>query len=365
MPTPIPATTATLFPFVLGEPDANTVVRSVSQTMLSDIVEQTTFEVLAANRVFFFGAFPAEGQEATHNFVYEDVSNVLAGGNISGYDQELDILQYLGFSGDHVDVSASNSMFSSLIGDEQILLIEQVENVTDVFSWLEHDEEDVFPRALCQSYNTADTMLSDIVTGGSSEDVSNFFDFSSVTDTGATDFGRDSQQIAIKQHVDFFIQGAECVEKEYAPYIGSSDDDDYDPVSTTPPVLGDATLTLTHPRVSPTTTLELKNPEFGNDDSITWTRIDRQTLGGDRIIYSDPAWANFEAFRLTVRNIDEQCHATIDDIVNFLNVSLGEEIGLLDWENRQWKGIISAPDSDITTEASGHTVTIVFEGELV
>lgn len=92
--------------------------------------------------------------------------------------------------------------------------------------------------------------------------------------------------------------------------------------------------------------------------------MDRVTRGGDRKIFSDLGWGSTQSFELTITNI---CNTTvtIDNIIDFLNTSLGEEIGLLDWENRQWKGIIVAPETEVTPTTTGHTVRIVFEGELV
>ena len=51
---------------------------------------------------------------------------------------------------------------------------------------------------------------------------------------------------------------------------------------------------------------------------------------------------------------------------NFLENSLGLEIGLLDFESRQWKGFILTPSSALAeAKQNGFTMSLEFEGELV
>lgn len=365
---PIPQLGNVVFPFVLGETESNLFVRNVTQTFLTDETKLEEINRLAANRVFFFGALAPEGQEAEDNYIQLVVANAVfedASDNLAGYNQTLDILQYIGFSGERTILDLYNAVFSTLDGSQQRVLIEEQEDCSNAFGFLDHDTVGIFPRALTRSFNATDVFLSQTVFGGSEEDVTNFFDFSSVTDSSDTDYDRDETQLAIKDHVTFTIQGASCPEKEYTPYVGSSGDDSYDEISLSPPVLGDGTLTLTHPRVAPTTTLVLKNPEYGNQDTIQYTRIDRNTRGGDRKLFSDPKWGKTQTFQLTISNIDDLCYVSLDSILDFLNTSLGEEIGLLDWEGRTWKGIILTPETDVIPQVSGTRVVITFEGELV
>jgi hypothetical protein len=57
------------------------------------------------------------------------------------------------------------------------------------------------------------------------------------------------------------------------------------------------------------------------------------------------------------------------DLLDFLLTSLGAEIGLLDHENRQWRGILLNPEAEITqTQREGsceYAVSLEFEGVLV
>lgn len=363
------------FPFVLGITTSNNFTRNVSQTIFTQTVGLETIFREAADRIFFFGAYPGPlggptgeiGQVADTNFVYEDVEQTVFT-QIAGINQEVNVFQYIGFTDIEVrDVTQTFfSRFATDPAKSRAGVITE-EDVTDSFSWNDHDGDVAF-EALQRVYpadqtlgfsqtllNTpeVDDLFQQIFATGQTADVDN-----------TTDFGGEESQTFLKQHVAFSVQGGTCPEKEYTPFVGESGDTSYDEVPTTPPVLGSATLTLTHPRLAPTTTLTLKNPEFGNADVIRFTKIDRLTRGGDRKFFSDSGWGQTQSFELEVANVCDTT-ATIDEILDFLNTSLGEEIGLLDWENRQWKGIIVAPETDVTPQVGGHRVRIIFEGELI
>ena len=150
----------------------------------------------------------------------------------------------------------------------------------------------------------------------------------------------------------------------YGLFIGQADDPDFEPPPATPPTLGTATLTLTWPYVTPTSTLVLRNPEFGNSESLAFTRIIRETRGGTLEVYGDPDWPQTTTLSITVDGLPG---AIAEDFLQFLEDSLGQEIGLLDWENRQWRGIITTPDAEVTDhgKACRRSITFEFEGETV
>lgn len=131
---------------------------------------------------------------------------------------------------------------------------------------------------------------------------------------------------------------------------------------TTPPNLSYQTLTLTYPFVSPTLTLVLRNPEFQNIERLENVRIARQTRGGHRILFADPQWPRWRTLELDMRGLKD---TDVPSLRSFLISSLGKEIGLLDWENRQWRGILTNPDAEITqTSRDQFAVSLTFEGEL-
>lgn len=370
-------------PLILGQVSDGTFVRDVSQTFLSDDVDLGSIFRDSADRIFFFGAYPGPlggptgevGQLATNNFVAADCFNLFFDGasdNKTGYNQTVDVTQYIGFTDRHFADPAADIIFSPFETSppNNRVGIVFTHNVTDTLDWNDHDgTSGILPLydALKRVYPAENSLgFTDVITNAPLVDglFQQVFVDPQTLDTVGTDFGGPATQTFLQQHVAFRIQGVTCPEKEYTPFVGASGDDSYPEVSTTAPTLGSGVLTLTHPRISPTLTLTLKNPEFGNADVLRFTKVDRRTRGGDRKLFSDLGWGSTQSFELTITNVCEST-ATIDEIIDFLNTSLGDEIGLLDWENRQWKGIIVAPETEVIPQVGGHTVRIVFEGELV
>lgn len=265
-----------------------------------------------------------------------------------GYDWEEDIIQYFGFTPRTILPASNTFGFESQIFDVYthavvntfnfVEVLERVYEAVNVFGW------------------------SQVLVALRVEDCFNEFNLSDSVNTGATNFSRGLTDSILKQHLTYSISGARCADKEYAPLVGESGDDSYGEIPISPPVLADGTLTLTYPRVAPTTTLVLKNPEFGNSDTLSFTLIDRTTRGGDWESYGDPKWSKSQVFRLEIHNL---CDPDSDELVDFLNESLGKEIGLADWEGRNWAGVIIAPNTVMTNDAGGYRVTLEFQGELV
>lgn len=142
----------------------------------------------------------------------------------------------------------------------------------------------------------------------------------------------------------------------YDPQVGSNG------ISTIAPVFGTAKLTLTYPFVTPTTTLVLRNPNFGNTEKREFSRINRESRGGTLLIFRDTKWPEREVLQVT---IDALTETQKDNLIQFFKDSLGKEIGLLDDENKQWKGIIIDPDAEIThVGVCNYSVTFQFEGEV-
>lgn len=316
-----------------------------------------TFTLLAANRLFFFGAFGEEGQEVEHNYFFYDVENEFSFDSVTGYNQELSITQYLGFT-DRYFVPA----FGNAIGLTDSVRRAYAVTAENLFDWNDHSDDPA--EALFRAYNASNDLGFVITISASNfQELYQYLELEDDVDSSDTEYGRPSAQSVVKQHLTFKISGTTCPEKEYTPFIGSSGDTSFPEVSATPPTLGSGVFTLTYPRVSPTTTLVLKNPTFGNTDTLRFAKIDRRTRGGDRKIFSDLDWSETQTLELTIENLCAT-EVTIDELLAFLNASLGKLIGLLDWENRQWEGVIVAPETEVIPTVSGHRIRIVFEGEL-
>lgn len=146
---------------------------------------------------------------------------------------------------------------------------------------------------------------------------------------------------------------------QYHPFIGGGPGAS---IPTTMPTLGNAHVTLTYPFVSPSTTLVLRNPQFGNIDRLAFDRINRETRGGTLIMFVDPKWNRQQVMNVTFTALKR---SQKDALLAFFNTSIGQDIGYLDHENRLWKGIILTPEAVITNnDRGGYTVAFEFEGTL-
>lgn len=273
----------------------------------------------------------------THNFVFLDCGDSLSLSADIGLDYETDITQFLGWTPRTI-LACSNTMFSDEEGlpPPQTLTQAFVHTVSNDFNLV---------AAIIQAYNVENVFLLDeTVLNTQAFSLFNEFIFTpTVTQSGP--LGRDDVQGVLKQHLSFSIAGDKCLEKNYKPLVGSGGDPTYEAINTTPPTLTPSTLTLTYPFVSPTNTLVLKNPRFGNTNTFARAAIYRKTRGGDEHIAADASWPTTDIESFEIENL---CSADVSALVDFLNASLGKLVGLLDWEGRQWSGLILTPDTKIS-----------------
>ena len=107
----------------------------------------------------------------------------------------------------------------------------------------------------------------------------------------------------------------------------------------------------------------LRAPNLGNKDRLSFNRILRETRGGTLVVFADPIWPKIETLVLSfsgLRNTQAQ------QLLAFLETHLGEEIGLLDWEGRSWRGVVMTPTNPVVQDArDSYSASLEFEGELV
>lgn len=146
-------------------------------------------------------------------------------------------------------------------------------------------------------------------------------------------------------------------ECQYDPQIGGPTGL-FDAISPTGPTIGKATLTLSYPVGAPTLSVVLRNPQFGNLDTLTYNRVNRQSRGGSLLVFADPIWPKSQRFEFTIPYL---CADDKPGLQTFLQTSLGQPITMLDWHNRSWNGvIINEPDfTQIGRDA--YAVNFVFE----
>lgn len=143
---------------------------------------------------------------------------------------------------------------------------------------------------------------------------------------------------------------------QYAPQIGTTTGE-YAAIPAAP-VLGHAILTLSYPVGSPTTSVTLRNPQFGNLDTLTYNRINRQSRGGKLIVFADPDWPKSRRLEFTVPTLNQ---TQVDDLLAFLAISLGLPITLTDWQNRNFDGVITNEPQIIQVGDCASTANFIFE----
>lgn len=123
----------------------------------------------------------------------------------------------------------------------------------------------------------------------------------------------------------------------------------------TPPTL-DYTVALTLDGFE----LALPAPLFGNQEEIQVQRIQRTTRGGTLITHRETNWPVVEIHKVAFDGLTEQQR---EDILTFIDSSLGLPITYRDYENRSWSVIIVNPNGDISqsNRVCGYTWEVWFQ----
>jgi hypothetical protein len=107
----------------------------------------------------------------------------------------------------------------------------------------------------------------------------------------------------------------------------------------------------------------MRKPELDNRDRNSYTRINNETRGGKIVVYADPDWPKVRTLAVTIIGLIE---TKVDELHTFMQDTVGQEVGLTDWEGRLWKGFITNPNEVATQDGRGMwTVTFEFQGEML
>jgi len=117
-------------------------------------------------------------------------------------------------------------------------------------------------------------------------------------------------------------------------------------------------LTLTYPVISPTSTLVLRNPEFGNNDRQDFLTITRESRHGHPLGYHD---ANWPTMRTKFFNFHALTLVTINELKAFLLATAGLEIGLVDYNSESFTGYIITNENEIITMKDTCSYDVSFE----
>lgn len=152
---------------------------------------------------------------------------------------------------------------------------------------------------------------------------------------------------------------------DYAPMVGRTTLTDLPtPPPSTPPSINPAAydgIQLSYPVVAPTETVYLRGPEFGNKDSFSTQRINRESRGGSLTVMREPYWPKVKQMSLTFTGLTE---LEGQEILNLVETSVGKEVKLRDWEGREWLGVITSTTEPIVRDRDDCKLTTNLEFEL-
>jgi len=153
---------------------------------------------------------------------------------------------------------------------------------------------------------------------------------------------------------------------QYHPIIGEGATGNPTPpsVELSGPMFGiTAPFQLVYPAEGTVTdSVTLRAPELGNKDRLGFNRVIRETRGGTLVVFADPIWPKIQTLALSFAGLRR---SEAQDLLDFFDDYLGLEIGMIDWEQRYWVGIITTPEEPIIEDGfNSYSVKFEFEGEL-
>ena len=154
-----------------------------------------------------------------------------------------------------------------------------------------------------------------------------------------------------------------CTVRKYSPFVGGSDTGPDAPPTSLPSASVTTGFRLQWPATGTVTDeLILPNPNLGNSQRITKSRISRESRGGTLIVYSDPIWPKFDSLVVSISYLTA---AQKEAILTFTSTHLGQKVKLIDWENREWVGLVLPGDLIAEDRHNSFTAAFEFEGERV
>lgn len=170
-------------------------------------------------------------------------------------------------------------------------------------------------------------------------------------------------------HAFTWYEDTPCARKQYTPFYGENTI----PGAITPPShdlpitqvspMTDRFLLYTPARGPRTTNLVLRAPEPDNRDRNAFSRVARETRGGKFYVFADTSWPRVRTVVVTIVGL---LKTDIDSVQAFFQSTLGQEIGMTDWEGRMWVGVVTNPEEPATQDGRDRwTITFSMEGELL
>ena len=207
--------------------------------------------------------------------------------------------------------------------------------------------------------------LTQTVTAGKSKGVHDRLSLTQTVVTAGT-FNRPvTQPLGLGQSCTFWVDGPERVDRKYMPFVGDGPSSPSPPPgSLDPPLEGILVKSqLVYPSTGTVTdSCTLRAPNLGNRDRLNFNRVNRETRGGTLVVFADPAWPKTQTLVLSFSGLTR---TEGQDLLQFLSDHLGLEIGLIDWESRYWRGVVTTTTDPVVEDSRGSfSANFEFEGEL-
>jgi len=207
--------------------------------------------------------------------------------------------------------------------------------------------------------------LTQTLTAGKSKGVHDRLGFAQTVTTAGT-FNRPvTQALGLQQACTCWIDGPRRFDRQYYPFVGDGTN------SPTPPSLAlnaplegiTAPFQLVYPAAGEVTdSCTLRAPNLGKRDRLSFNRVNRETRGGTLIVYANPIWPKTQTLVLSFSGLRR---SEALDLLAFLSDHLGQEIGLIDWESRYWRGIVTTTTDPVVEDShDSFSANFEFEGEL-
>jgi len=109
--------------------------------------------------------------------------------------------------------------------------------------------------------------------------------------------------------------------------------------------------------------ITLRNPDFENAERFEIARLNQKSRGGAIFVFRDSMWPIAKVLDMKFSFLSE---LKTQQLLNFLDRTLGQVINLTDFEGRDWTGVITTPSGEIVHSGrENKTAHIIFQGNLV
>ncbi len=171
-----------------------------------------------------------------------------------------------------------------------------------------------------------------------------------------------TQEAGVGHSLTYYFDSS-CMEKSFSPFLGESTFESFSDFKLPIQQNAENGITLIYPANGELIQqITLRAPELDDTSTLIFNRINRETRNGKLIVFADADWAKNKTLHLNFYNLTKTEADTTQD---FINTTLGEKIRLIDWEGREWSGIIETAEVTIIENREDNwSLAFTFNGSL-